>query len=106
MRTILTKGLYFSFRGSNIKLKGFVDSDWGGDYTTRKSTTGFLFLLGQYPILWLLRLQKSVLALSSYKAEYMALKEAAKEQIWLNKVLNELKPIISYYLYKNGFNPL
>ena len=26
----------------------------------------------------------------------MALKEAAKEQIWLNEVLNELKPIITY----------
>ena len=40
-------------------------------------------------------MQKSV-ALSLYKAEYIALKEAAKEQVWLNTVLNKLKPIINY----------
>ena len=49
-----------------------MDSNWGGNYFTRKSITSFIFLLGQCPISWSLKLQKSV-ALNLYKAEYMAL---------------------------------
>ena len=74
-----------------------MDSDWGGNYFTRKSTIGFIFLLGQYPISWSLKLQKSV-ALSLYKAKYIALNQAAKEQIWLNRVLNKLKPVINHII--------
>ena len=79
VRIIRIKGLYCS-PNNNIELKGFVDSDWGGNYSTRKSTTGYLFLLGQCLISWLSKLQKLV-ALSLCEAEYMALKEAAKEQV-------------------------
>ena len=56
IRTTQTKGLKFSFNNNNIELKGFINSDWGGNYSTRKSTTGFIFLLGQCPISWLLKL--------------------------------------------------
>ena len=63
-----------------MKLEGYCDADWGGDYLTRRSTTGYIFLFGNSPISWLSKLQKTV-ALSSCEAEYMALKEAIKEQI-------------------------
>ena len=72
-------------------MKRYVDSDWGGDYTTRKSTTGYIFLLSKTSVSWSSKLQKSV-AISSCEAEYMALKEAAKELIWLKAVFNQIEP--------------
>ena len=55
-----------------------MDADWGGDYTTRKLTTGYLFLFGNSAVSWSSKLQK-IVALSSCEAEYMALKEGIKE---------------------------
>ena len=72
-----------------MKLEGYCDADWGGDYLTRRSTTGYIFLFGNSPISWLSKLQKTV-ALSSCEAEYMALKEAIKEQIWLLNLFEQL----------------
>ena len=38
-------GIMYSAKG-NIKLIGYSDSDWAGDLATRKSTSGYCFLLG------------------------------------------------------------
>jgi hypothetical protein len=73
-------------------LSGYCDSDWGGDIHTRKSTTGYIFLFRNSPISWNSRLQKTV-ALSSCEAEYMALKEAIKEQIYLKSLFGQI-PIL------------
>ena len=94
VRTTANKGLLY--KCSEVpKLKGYVDSDWGGDYSTRKSTTGYIFLLGYTPISWSSKLQKSV-AISSCEAEYMALKEATKELIWLKAVFSQIKLLDDY----------
>ena len=65
----------------------------GGDIDSRKSTTGNIFLLSSsinnITISWISKLQKTV-ALSSAEAEYMALKEATKESIYLQNTLKEL----------------
>ena len=79
---------------STIHLVGSVDSDWGGDYSNRKSTTGFIFTLEKEKdftsaISWQSKLQKTV-ALSSCEAEYMAYKEAFKESLFLNSFIKEL----------------
>ena len=65
----------------------------GGDIATRRSTTGYLFLFRGTPISWSSKLQKTV-ALSSCEAEYMALKEAIKEQQYIRAILGELIPIL------------
>jgi hypothetical protein len=70
-----------------LHLSGFVDSDWGGDYPTRKSTTGYIFFYANAPVSWSSKIQKTV-ALSSCEAEYMALKEAIKEFVWLTSLFN------------------
>lgn len=77
--------LVFSSTSAPV-LTGYCDSDWGGDFSTRKSTTGYLFCLGDTAISWSSKLQ-STIALSSCEAEYMALKEAVKELLWLQYVL-------------------
>ena len=80
-------GLFFHSEPDSIKC--YVDADWGGDISTRRSTTGYLFLFRGSPISWSSKLQKTV-ALSSCEAEYMALKEAIKEQLYIKALLDEL----------------
>lgn len=65
----------------------FVDSDWGGDPNSRRSTTGYLFKLNGGAISWRSKLQSTV-SLSSTEAEYRATTEAAQEAIWLRGILN------------------
>ena len=88
-----TKNYGLVFKSQPISLVGYCDSDWGGDRDTRRSTTGYLFLLGNTPISWASKLQKTV-ALSSCKAKYIALKEAIKEQSYLKTIFN-LIPILA-----------
>jgi len=70
-------------------LYGYTDSDWAGDVSTRKSTTGYVYLLGSAAVSWSSKRQPTV-ALSSCEAEYMAATQAAKEAIWLRRFLTEL----------------
>ena len=62
---------------------------------TRRSTTGYISLFRGGPIAWQSKLQKTV-ALSSCEAEYMALREAIKEQLYLSNVGRELPMFESY----------
>ena len=68
---------------------GFVDSDHARCPDTRRSVTGYAFILGEGPISWQSRQQVSV-ALSSMEAEYMAACEATKEAMWLRMLLMEI----------------
>ena len=43
---------YLCFTGASLKLQGYVDSDFAGDIYSRKSTTGFVFVLGGTTISW------------------------------------------------------
>lgn len=69
---------------------GYSDADWGGDTETRRSTTGFVFLLCGGAVSWKTKLQTSV-ALSTCEAELMALSDAAREAIWLRQLAIELQ---------------
>ena len=64
----------------DLDLVGYVDADWGGDISDRKSTSGFFYLLGQSPISWSSKKQVSV-ALSSTEAEYVSAGYASQEAI-------------------------
>jgi hypothetical protein len=72
-----------------LQLVGYSDADWGSNDAGRKSISGYCFKLGQGAISWSSRKQTSV-ALSSTEAEYMALTQAAKEAIWLKRLMSEL----------------
>lgn len=85
-------GLFYHMDGNN-DIQGFVDSDWGGDKDTGKSTTGWVFTLAGSPISWASQRQKTV-AGSSTEAEYVAANEACKEAIWLRGFHNEIAHIM------------
>ena len=59
------------------------------DRDSNKSTTGYVFTVGGTAVSWISRLQR-VVALSSAEAEYVALTEASKEMIWLQRFMEEL----------------
>ena len=93
----LQLGLIYS--GKELILQAFSDSDWAGDKTTRKSTGGYVFKIAGSPISWSSKRQKTI-ALSSCEAEYMALTQAAKEAIWIKRLMEEIKiPQSSITLY-------
>jgi hypothetical protein len=83
-----TLGITYSGQ-SEPYILGYCDSDWGGDLLGRKSTSAYYFSFGRSPISWASKLQKTV-ALSSCEAEYMALKEAIKEYLYLISVIKQL----------------
>ena len=63
-----------------MKLVGYCDSDLGGDLDTSRSTSGYIFYIGETTISWRSKLQSQV-SLSITEAEYVAVTEAAKEKI-------------------------
>ena len=58
-------------KGKECKLVGYTDSSWCSDAEDRKSTVGYVFMLGGAPIAWNSR-KEPVVTLSSCKAEYIA----------------------------------
>lgn len=70
-------------------LDGFTDSDMAGDIDSRKSTSGYLMTFAGGVVAWQSKLQKCV-ALSTTEAEFIAITEACKEELWLKKFLQEL----------------
>ena len=59
-------------------IKGYTDSDWAGETSTYKSTSGYLFLDAEAPIAWRSNKQPSV-ALSICETEYVAASDATRE---------------------------
>jgi hypothetical protein len=78
-----------TFGPSNPGLEAYCDADYAGDIDTRRSTTGYVFILNGGAISWSSRLQQTVAA-STTEAEYMAAASATKEALWLRHLLRDL----------------
>jgi len=72
----------------DVILAGYLDSDWVGNLDDRRSIIGYAFNIGSGVIAWSSKRQ-SIVALSSYEAEYQALCAATCEAIWLRRLLND-----------------
>lgn len=84
-----TINLSIVYRKSNEPVKGFADADWANDQVDRKSYSGYTFFLGNSAFSWASSKQ-SIVALSSTEAEYVALSAAAKEAVYLRRILAEI----------------
>ena len=73
-------GVFYS-SSTTVSLSCYTDSDWAGDSSDRRFTTGYVFQLGLSMISWLSKKVKT-LSLSSCEVEYRADKEA-KQEVWL-----------------------
>lgn len=71
------------------RLNVYSDADYAGDVSTRRSHSGFIFMLGASPISWCSQKQRTV-ALSTTESEYIAASESIKELVWLQLLFDEL----------------
>ena len=75
--------------GTTVVPVGYSDADWGSDHETRRSTSGYIFMINNAAVTWQSKRQPTV-ALSSTEAEYMASCEAAREAVWQRAFLANL----------------
>uniref|UniRef100_A0A2N9GX95 Uncharacterized protein n=1 Tax=Fagus sylvatica TaxID=28930 RepID=A0A2N9GX95_FAGSY len=81
-------GLLYS-PSKEFKLFGYCDSDWAGDMDDRKSTTGFVFYMGDTTFTWTSKKQP-IVTLSTCEAEYVAATSSVCHAVWLRSLLKEL----------------
>ncbi|XP_026451421.1 uncharacterized protein LOC113351696 [Papaver somniferum] len=84
----LYQGVKFSST-SDLCLRAYSDSDWAGDITDRRSTTGYCLFLGNSLISWRSKKQ-NVVSRSSAEAEYRALAHSTSEIVWLRWLLGDM----------------
>ena len=70
-------------------LWGYVDSDWAGCPDSRRSTSGFVFMLNGAAISWRSKRQPTI-ALSTAEAEFISASAMVQEVIYLRKFLGNL----------------
>ena len=82
--------LYRMCERENHSLVGYSDADYANDTETRRSVTGYVFLMSGGAITWSSQRQKLV-TLSTTEAEYVAAATAAREVVWLRRLLSDIK---------------
>ena len=70
------------FGGSHSVLHGYVDAHMEGDKYNKRSTRGYVFIVGGTLVSCISKIQK-VFSLSTMEAKYVSSIEASKEIIWL-----------------------
>eukprot|EP00253_Pinus_taeda_P014135 PITA_14135 len=70
-------------------LIGYTDSDWARSVDDRKSTSGYVFHMGSGAISWAFKKQP-IVALSRAEAEYVAATTAARQAVWMRRMLRSL----------------
>ncbi|RVW79952.1 Retrovirus-related Pol polyprotein from transposon RE2 [Vitis vinifera] len=82
-------GLFFQ-RTTKKEIEIFSDADWAGSVTDRRSTSGYCSFVWGNLVTWQSKKQ-SVVAHSSAEAEFRAMAQGICEEIWLNRLLEELR---------------
>ena len=75
--------------GNHINVKGYSDADWAGDVENRRSTSGYVFFVGEGAVSWNSKRQQTV-AQSTMEAEYMAMNRCTREAIWLRQLMEDV----------------
>jgi Reverse transcriptase (RNA-dependent DNA polymerase) len=85
----LNYGLEFRRDGKPIEITGYCDSDFAGDATDSKSTSGYVVFVNGCAVSWKTTKQKSV-STSTVEAEYISASTACKEVMWLRWLVEEI----------------
>ena len=83
-----TKNLELVYGGERRGLEGYVDAD-GASQEHRRAISGYVFMVDGGAVSWSSKKQELV-TLSTTEAEYVAQTHAAKEAVWLRRLLTEL----------------
>jgi hypothetical protein len=89
LRYVISTKLLRLKLGGNLTVLGYSDSDWAEDREDRRSTSGYVYRLGEGTISWKSKKQATV-SLSSTEAEYKSMSDSCKEGLWLRRLLAEL----------------
>ena len=81
-------------RTNNLEIIGYSDFDYVGCKDTRRSTSGYIFMLSNGSISWKSHKQ-SLIASSTMEAEYVACYEATCHAIWLRNFVSRFHVIDS-----------
>ena len=87
-----TKGHVLTYGGERHELMGYTDADGAGQ-DHRRAISGFTYLIDGGAVSWRSHKQELV-ALSTAEAEYIAATHAAKEGIWLQRLITELYDVV------------
>jgi hypothetical protein len=81
-------GITYEKDKNGLSLEGYSDADWEAN-EDRKSISGYIFMFNGGIISWQSKKQPTV-TLSTTESEYMALLQAIKELIWIQRLLDEV----------------
>jgi len=76
-------------RSDDLKVIGYIDSDFAGCIDTRKSTFGYIYLLVGGAISWK-SAKQSIIAASTMEVEFVACFEATVQANWLQNFTSGL----------------
>lgn len=88
LRGTVDFGIWYK-RGGNGELQVYTDSDFAGDVESRKSTSGYVFLMDNAAVAWLSKKQP-IVTLSTTEAEYVSASVCACQAVWFKRILEEL----------------
>lgn len=71
-------------------MTGYSDANFARDRDTRRLTTGYIFLYHGGHVIWASRRQRCT-SLSTTEAEYVAGCESSKEDVWIDRLLKEIR---------------
>jgi hypothetical protein len=105
LKGTLERGILFNAKGNKGMLIAYSDADFAGDVQSRRSTSGVVCMHMDGPVSWSSQRQRSV-ALSTTEAELIAASEAAKEVIWLSRLLKEITTVTTSVLYVDNLSTI
>jgi len=73
----------------------YIDADWGGDIQDKKFVSGYLIKVFGNTVLWVTKKQNCI-ALSTTKAELIALCNSVVDGLWFKKLLLDFNIKIDY----------
>jgi hypothetical protein len=82
------KGLMF-LKNNQLNVDGYTNTDWAGNVSDRKSTSGYFTFVRGNLVTWRTKKQK-VVALSSAEAEFRGMAKGLCELLWLRRLLTNI----------------
>ncbi|RVW20741.1 Retrovirus-related Pol polyprotein from transposon TNT 1-94 [Vitis vinifera] len=77
-------------RSSHLEIVGYSDSDFAGCLDSRRSTSGYIFMLAGGAVSWK-SVKQTLIASSTMEAEFIACYEASNHGIWLRNFVTQLR---------------
>ena len=77
-------------RTSNLEVVGYSDSDFAGCVDSRKSTSGYIFILAGGAVSWR-SVKQTLTATSTMEAEFVSCFEATSHGVWIKSFISGLR---------------